>query len=79
MLRITCVKASQRGQNGLGPKHASLIYATKYGHVAGAHHRQGCGIPMPDLSDFGFLLGREVQFSMLLVCGQVSIGTIKNH
>ena len=31
-------------------------------------------IPTPNLSDWGFLVGRQVRFPILLVHGQVNIG-----
>ena len=38
---------------------------------------QGCGIPMPDLSDLGHFGGRQVDFTRALVRGQVNLGEIQ--
>ena len=42
-------------------------------------NNQESEISMPDLSDSGFLVCRQVQFPMSLVRGQVNMGAIKTN
>ena len=39
---------------------------------------QGCGIPMPDLSDSGLFAGGQADFPVAFVRGQVNFGGRKN-
>ena len=40
---------------------------------------QGCGIPMPDLSDSRLFGGGQADFTLALVHGQVNLGEIQYH